>query len=104
MAFQTPASFLSLDEALNSLPAVIVDSSMVSRVLNGSPIPFSTLIEQEVAYEETKQLDSIFRVKDSLGRLLGLGKCAPQSGTVPASDSQLRMIKVLAEPSVSPGH
>ena len=94
-------SFLSLDEALHSMPVVIVDSSVVSRVLNGCAIPFSSVTLQEVAYGEPKQLDLIFRVKDPLGRLLGLGKCAAQSGTLPASDSQLVMIKVLAEASLS---
>lgn len=94
-------SFLSLDEALNSMPVVMVDSSVVSRVLNGCAIPFSTVTQQEVAYGDPKQLDLIFRVKDPLGRLLGLGRCASQSGALPASDSQLVMIKVLAEPSLS---
>jgi len=94
-------ALLSLDEALNSMPAVIVNGSMVSRVLNGCAIPFSTVTQQEVAYGDRKQLDLIFRVKDSLGRLLGLGRCASPSGALPESDSQLVMIKVLAEPSLS---
>jgi len=96
---QSSGAFLSLDEALNGLREIVVDSALVSRVLNGATIPFPNQVEQEVASDRSKQLDLLFRVKDPLGRLLGLGRYALSPGA--ESDAQLCMVKVLAEPSLS---
>jgi len=69
--------------------------------LNGAAIPFPAVTDLGVASGEAKRLNSIFRVKDPLGRLLGLGTCATPSGA--SFDRQLCMVKVLAEPSTGIG-
>lgn len=90
--FEHPEAFLSLDEALADLPAVVVDPAMVEKVLNGGPVSDAALRSED---RREPSDDTLIRVKDDMGRLLALGKWAPSTLDVPKH--QLRMVKVFAE-------
>lgn len=90
--FKYPGAFLSLDEALADLPAVVVDPSVVEKVLNGAPVSDAALWSED--HRETSA-ETLIRVKDDMGRLLALGQWAPSP--LDASKHQLRMVKVFAE-------
>lgn len=92
--FEHPGAFLSLDEALADLPAVVVEPAVVEKVLNGAPVSDATLCSED--YRETS-METLIRVKDEMGRLLALGKWAPSTMDVPKHE--LRMVKVFAETS-----
>ncbi|MXX10422.1 MAG: tRNA pseudouridine(55) synthase TruB [Nitrospira sp. SB0677_bin_15] len=96
--FGHPGAFLSLDEALADLPAVVVEAAMVEKVLNGAPVLDAALWSED--YRETS-VETLIRVKDDRGRLLALGKWAPSTSYSPKR--QLRMVKVFAETSC-PSH
>ena len=65
-----------LDTVLNHLPAVEICSSMVTRALNGAPIPRSEVSCICEKIPGTDPQSEILRVKDPSGQLLGLGKFA----------------------------
>ena len=67
-------SFLNLDMVLGNLPAVIVGPEVVSRVLNGASVPVSALSDEFARVLSGVDKGKMFRVKDTGGRLLGLGK------------------------------
>ncbi len=90
--FERPGVFLSLDEALADLPAVVIEPAMVEKVLNGMPISDAALWSED--HRETS-VETLIRVKDEMGRLLALGKWAPSTMDVPKHE--LRMVKVFAE-------
>ena len=90
--FKDPGAFLSLDEALADLPAVIVDPSLVGKVLNGAPVSDAALWSED--HRETSA-ETLIRVKDDMGRLLALGQWGPSPSDV--SKHQLRMVKVFGE-------
>lgn len=90
--FKSPGAFLSLDEALADLPVVVVDPSVVEKVLNGAPVSDAALWSED--HRETSA-ETLIRVKDDMGRLLALGQWAPSPLDV--SKHQLRMVKVFAE-------
>ncbi|MCY4612422.1 MAG: tRNA pseudouridine(55) synthase TruB [Nitrospira sp.] len=92
--FGHPGAFLNLDEALAHLPAVVVDPAMVEKVMNGAPVSGATLWSED--HRETP-VETLFRVKDDMGRLLALGKWAPSTLDVPGYE--LQMVKVFAETS-----
>ena len=96
--FEHPGVFLSLDEALADLPAVVVEPAMVGTVLNGAPVSDAALWSED--HRETS-VETLIRVKDDMGRLLALGKWAPSTSYAPKR--QLRMVKVFAETSL-PSH
>ena len=95
---QRPGSSLSLDEALAHLPAVIVDSDVVPKVLNGGALPNSG-VWLPPASGDVPTGTSV-RVKDGRGRLLALGQWRPSKASLPSLQSsvnQLQMIKVFGE-------
>ncbi len=93
--FEHPEVFLSLDEALTDLPAVVVEPAMVEKVLNGAPVSDPVLWPED---QRETSVETLIRVKDDMGRLLALGQWAPSTSDVPKH--QLRMIKVFAETSL----
>lgn len=95
---QRPGSSLSLDEALAHLPAVIVDSDVVPKVLNGGALPNSGVWLPPAAGDVPT--GTSVRVKDGRGRLLALGQWRPSKASLPSLQSsvnQLQMIKVFGE-------
>ena len=93
-----PGSSLSLDEALAHLPAVIVDSDVVPKVLNGGALPNSG-VWLPPAVGDVPTGTSV-RVKDGRGRLLALGQWRPSKASLSSLQSsvnQLQMIKVFGE-------
>ena len=91
--FEHPGVFLSLDEALVDLPAVVVEPAVVEKVLNGAPVSDAALCSKD---HREMSVETLIRVKDETGRLLALGKWAPSTMDVPKHE--LRMVKVFAEP------
>ena len=63
-----------LDAVLGHFPEIVIDSSMVTRALNGAPIPETALgkLLDDIAEENMER--KAFRVKSPDGQLLGLGK------------------------------
>lgn len=90
--FERPGVFLSLDEALADLPAVVIEPAVVEKVLNGAPVSDAALWSED---HPEKSVETLIRVKDDRGRLLALGKWAPSTSDGPKH--QLRMVKVFAE-------
>lgn len=90
--FENPGAFLSLDEALAHLPAVVVDPAMVGKVLNGAPVSDAALWSED---HREPPPETLIRVKDGMGRLLALGKWAPS--TVEGPRHELQMVKVFGE-------
>jgi len=84
----------NLDAVLEHVPEVVIPSSMVSRALNGAPIPQSEAshVDQESPGREFSQ--EIVRVKDPMGQLLGLGKFAACSSRSAEGEPPLRLVKV----------
>ena len=93
---EAPGAFLNLDEALTHFPAVIVDSAMVEKVLNGAPVSDTAVWSKE---SREKPTGTLIRVKDDMGRLLALGKWTPATAAVDLPRHQLQMIKVFGEMS-----
>ena len=83
-----------LDGMLSHLPAVVIDSSMVTRALNGAPIPQSAVSHTLGELRETGPDPEILRVKDPVGQLLGLGKFWPTGHGSLAMDQSLVFVKV----------
>lgn len=72
---QWSAYFLSLDAALQSLPACIVGGETAHRVLHGVPIPWSSVLVWESQSEEADDLGGRWiRIRDQGGRLLAIGR------------------------------
>ena len=92
--FEHPGVFLSLDEALADLPFVVVEPSMVGKVLNGMPVSDADLWSED---HREASVETLIRVKDDMGRLLALGKWAPSTSY--ATKHQVRMVKVFTETS-----
>lgn len=89
-----------LDSVLNHLPEVVIDSLMVSRALNGAPIPQSSVSGPFWGDpSEPPPGQEILRVKDPLGQLLGLGKFKGNSHDSQGSDQSLVLVKVFAQSS-----
>lgn len=91
------ASFLGLDEALAHFPAVIVDSSLVRKVLNGGAVSESAICSPPGA--GAIPTGTWIRVKDGAGRLLALGKWEPSKSPFALPTNQLQMVKVFGEHS-----
>ncbi len=65
---------LSLDQALQSLPALIVDQPTAARVLHGVPVPVQGMVEWEGSGRPGGVVARRpVRVKDQKGRLLAIG-------------------------------
>ena len=70
----SPSYLWGLDAVLGRFSEVVIDSSMVTRALNGAPIPETALgkLLDDIAEENMER--KAFRVKSPDGQLLGLGK------------------------------
>lgn len=65
---------LSLDQALQSLPALIVDQSTAERVLHGVPVPVHGVMGREDRCVPGRSVQGrAVRVKDRSGQLLAIG-------------------------------
>ncbi len=87
-----------LDAVLRHLPEVVIDSSMVTRALNGAPIPRSA-ISRALGETQTGSGQAILRVKDPLGQLLGVGKFGKKGHDSSSMDLPLVLIKVFGQSS-----
>jgi len=72
---QWSACFLSLDAALQSLPACIVDDATAHRVLHGVAVPWNSVL----AWESCREIAGTpgprgIRMRDQGGRLLAIGR------------------------------
>lgn len=95
---ERPGSSLSLDEALAHLPAVVVNSDVVPKVLHGGPVPNSGVWLPPAAGDSPT--GTSVRVKDGSGRLLALGQWRPSKASLSSLQSSvnhLQMIKVFGE-------
>ncbi len=90
----TGASFLSLDEALAHLPAVVVNARLAEKVANGVVLPDALVRSDD---DREVPAETYLRVKDEQGRLLALGQWAPSPRD--AQGRQLQMVKVFGAPS-----
>lgn len=84
----------SLDAVLGHLPEVTIASEMVSRALNGTPIPSSSVSGELSESWRAGQGEKIIRVKDPVGQLLGLGKFDKRDLVSSESDQSLVLVKV----------
>ena len=94
-------SFLSLDEVLGSLPAVVVDPEVVPRALNGALVPVSALSGEFGRVLSGATEGKMFRVKDTGGRLLGLGKTSLHARDDCENSCWFSMVKVFVARSTS---
>jgi tRNA pseudouridine55 synthase len=88
-----------LDAVLSHLPEVVIDSSMVTRALNGAPIPQSAVSRAFGESCEAGPAQEILRVKDSAGQLLGLGKFAKKGHNSTEIGQPLEFVKVFGQSS-----
>jgi len=87
---------ISLDQALGTMPALTVTVDAAVRVTHGAPIPASAILwERSVAVEQLQSRQTV-RVKDPMGRLLGLGILPEIDRARPGLDDMIRIAKVLA--------
>ena len=91
------STILTLDEALTFLPAVIVDATVVSRVLHGAPVPCSAMIIENQLNFNSLEEESIVRVKDQNGCLLALGRSSGMVEHQQDGRGWLTIVKVLVE-------
>lgn len=92
---QLSGAFVSLDAALESLPAVVVDDETAIRVMHGVPIPL-TAVRQEDAAELMSHRP--VRVKDPAGRLLAVGRVSAGVVDQAVSGSErIAILKVLTD-------
>ena len=72
---QWSACFLSLDAALQSLPACIVDDETARRVLHGVSVPWNSVLVWEAQPEKADAPGRRgIRIRDQGGRLLAIGR------------------------------
>ncbi len=79
MAGRLAESLLSLDEALRTLPAVVVDQRTGQRVVHGAPVPLRGVMQWESPTGKPSQRGPV-RIKDQAGRLLAIGVVPERSG------------------------
>jgi tRNA pseudouridine55 synthase len=64
----------SLDQALQGLPAVVVDSHTADRVRHGVPVPASKIVRWESAVDGDQKPGEPVRIHDIDGSLLAIGR------------------------------
>jgi tRNA pseudouridine55 synthase len=99
----TLASLLSVDAALEALPACTVDAGTARRVLHGVPIAYESVLRWEPA-DQYPAPEKPVRIKDSDGRLLAIGYLQRSIGrnreTPPIQRIAVRKLLVSEEPAV----
>jgi tRNA pseudouridine55 synthase len=92
-------ALLSVDEALDRMPALVVDAATATRVVHGMPLPFQA-IRQEPGRATPLKAGQVVRLKDQTGRLLGLGQIPLGEGAGVENreaDRKIRILKVFAD-------
>jgi tRNA pseudouridine55 synthase len=64
----------SLDQALQGLPAVVVDDVTADRVRHGVPVPLSRVVRWDSRGDEAQKQGASVRIHDVAGRLLAIGR------------------------------
>ncbi|MFM8552316.1 MAG: tRNA pseudouridine(55) synthase TruB [Nitrospiraceae bacterium] len=82
---------ISLDGALASVAAVLVDEATASRTLHGVPVPWRAAQWAGQGGAVDRRGGETVRVKDRTGRLLALGRLPQEDG------AEIAILKVLAE-------
>ena len=67
-------TLLSIDEVLRDMPELLIGAPEAARVLHGVPVPLSAISDVETCGNARFQEGQMVRLKDSIGRLLGLGR------------------------------
>jgi tRNA pseudouridine55 synthase len=92
---------LSLDAALHGMPALILDAETAMRALHGVPVPAAAVRGQDFFLGSSIGATQIVRLKDEMGRLLGLGEVSQNCiGMNPGSgqmEGTVRILKVLID-------
>ncbi len=73
---------LSLDQALDGLPGLIVDRQTAERVRHGVPVPVSDVVRWEPAVDGVLERGRSTRIHDVEGRLLAIGKRSEQQDSI----------------------
>jgi tRNA pseudouridine55 synthase len=95
-----PPQFLSLDQALHSLPTVTVTAAAAVRAVHGVAVPATAILkDQTTAQFGTRQA---VRLKDPEGRLLGLGTL-PEVSIDQQPTAMIQIAKVLSDPTQNSG-
>ena len=82
MLHSSPSYLWGLDAVLGRFSEVVIDSSMVTRALNGAPIPENAVAKPSGKISEESMEYEVFRVKAPDGQLLGLGKFSQMGRTL----------------------
>jgi tRNA pseudouridine55 synthase len=85
-------ALMTLDAALEPLPALVVETASAARLVHGVPVPCEAVWPEASADRGIPRPGQIVRLKDATGRLLALGR-VPEVG-----EKRLPVIKVLADP------
>jgi len=88
-------ALMTLDAALEPLPALVVEMATAARLVHGVPVPCEAIWPEVSADRGLPRPGQVVRLKDATGRLLALGR-VPEPG-----DKGLPVIKVLADPFVT---
>ncbi len=86
-------ALMPLDEALRTLPALVVEAGAAARALHGVPVP-AAAAQPEGAAGALREGQTV-RLKDTAGVLIGLGRVPAAGG--PGTDKVVRVLKVLVD-------
>jgi tRNA pseudouridine55 synthase len=73
------AHIWSLDEVLQNLPALVVDSRAADRVCHGAPVGWSSVLSPKDGHAQ-QEAGMPVRIHDGSGRLLAVGRLSQPSG------------------------
>ena len=82
LLYESPSYSWGIDAVLGHFPEIVIDSSMVTRALNGTPIPEIAVAKPLAGISEENVECKVFRVKAPDGQLLGLGKLSQTDRTL----------------------
>lgn len=75
-------SLMSLDQALDGLPALVVNRQTAERVRHGVPVPASEVMRWERVADSVAERGALTRIHDVEGRLLAIGKQSEQQESI----------------------
>ena len=75
-------ALMSLDHALDGLPALVVDRQTADRVRHGVPVPASKVLRWEPVVDGVFQRGTTTRIHDVEGRLLAIGTPSEQLDSI----------------------
>jgi tRNA pseudouridine55 synthase len=73
---------MSLDQALDGLPGLVVDRQTAERVRHGVPVPASDVVRWEPAVDGVLERGTSTRIHDVEGHLLAIGKRSEQQNAI----------------------